>query len=74
MPPAGHCSNGSRVPSYTGRMSLQRILELAADYAGWLVAASVLSFALGLVLAPIRIVRLPADYFTYRHRHTVART
>jgi hypothetical protein len=35
------------------------------------VAGSVLCFVVGLVVAPLLLLRLPADYFTYRRRHAV---
>jgi archaellum biogenesis protein FlaJ (TadC family) len=55
-------------------MLVQRIFDLAVEYAAWLVAGSVLSFLIGVILGPLLIVRLPADYFTYRRRHPVKRT
>jgi hypothetical protein len=52
-------------------MSLERIWELAAEHAAWLVTGSLLSLVIGVVLGPVLILRLPAEYFTYRHRHAV---
>jgi hypothetical protein len=46
-------------------MSVQGLLDLAAGR----VAGSVLSLVIGCVIGPWLILRLPADYFTYRRRH-----
>ncbi|TWU28831.1 putative transmembrane protein (PGPGW) [Novipirellula artificiosorum] len=35
----------------------------------WLIAGSVAMFFASLLAVPAIIVRLPADYFAYRHRH-----
>jgi Putative transmembrane protein (PGPGW) len=50
-------------------MLLERLFELAAEYAPWLVAGSLLSLAIGFLLGPWLLLQLPADYFTYRRRH-----
>jgi Putative transmembrane protein (PGPGW) len=55
-------------------MSFQNILHAIEHYAGWLIVGSVLSFALGVILAPMLIVRLPADYFTHRRRRALAQS
>ena len=35
----------------------------------WLVASSALTFLASLILVPMLVVRIPADYFTHRKRH-----
>ena len=35
----------------------------------WLVATSAFTFIASLVLVPMLVVRIPADYFTHRKRH-----
>ena len=35
----------------------------------WLVASSVFTFVLSLILVPMMVVRIPADYFSYKKRH-----
>lgn len=35
----------------------------------WLAGTSVLTFVAGLVLVPIVVTRIPADYFSHRRRH-----
>ena len=35
----------------------------------WLAGTSVLTFLAGLVLVPIIVTRIPADYFSHRRRH-----
>jgi hypothetical protein len=52
----------------------QRLLDLAAEYAVWLVAGSLLTIAIGIFLGPWLILRLPADYFTYRRRQAMRAT
>ena len=54
-------------------MSLEQAWNLAAEHAGWLVTGSLLSLVVSAVLGPALILRLPAGYFTYRHRHAVAK-
>jgi archaellum biogenesis protein FlaJ (TadC family) len=53
---------------------IQRLLDLAAEYALWLVAGSLLTIAIGIFLGPWLILRLPADYFTYRRRQAMRAT
>ena len=36
----------------------------------WLVASSAATFIVSLILVPMLIVRIPADYFSYKKRHT----
>jgi hypothetical protein len=36
---------------------------------GWLLAASAVTFVATLILVPVLVVRIPADYFTDRRRH-----
>lgn len=52
----------------------QPLLDFAAEYAVWLVAGSLLTIAIGIFLGPWLILRLPADYFTYRRRHALRAT
>jgi hypothetical protein len=47
--------------------------NFAAEHATWLVTGSLLSLVISVILGPALILRLPAGYFTYRHRHAVAR-
>ena len=35
----------------------------------WLVASSAFTFIASLILVPMLVVRIPADYFTHRKRH-----
>jgi len=35
----------------------------------WLVVSSVITFVLSLILVPMMVVRIPADYFSYKKRH-----
>jgi archaellum biogenesis protein FlaJ (TadC family) len=35
----------------------------------WLVASSAFTFLASLILVPMLVVRIPADYFTHRKRH-----
>jgi hypothetical protein len=51
---------------------LERVWSFALEHAGWLVAGSVLSLVISVVLGPALILRLPSGYFTYRHRQAVA--
>jgi hypothetical protein len=55
-------------------MPLQGLPDLAAEYAIWLVAGSLLTLVIGCVIGPWMILRLPADYFTYRRRQAVRAT
>ena len=52
-------------------MLFEKIWDFATAHAGLLVAGSFLSLVISAVLGPALIVRLPAGYFTYRHRHVV---
>jgi len=53
---------------------VQRLLDLAAEYAVWLVAGSLLTIAIGIFIGPWLILRLPADYFTWRRRRAMRAT
>lgn len=53
---------------------VQHLLDLAAEYAVWLVAGSLLTLVIGIVIGPWLILRLPADYFTYRRRRAMRAT
>ena len=35
----------------------------------WLVASSVFTFVFSLILVPMMVVRIPADYFSHKKRH-----
>jgi len=35
----------------------------------WLVASSVFTFIISLILMPMMVVRIPADYFSHKKRH-----
>jgi hypothetical protein len=54
-------------------VSLDEAWKFAADHAAWLVTGSLLSLVISAVLGPALILRLPAGYFTYRHRHAVTK-
>ncbi len=48
--------------------------DFVSAYAGWFVLVSVLSFVAGLVLMPVFVTRIPADYFSQaRQRQRGAR-
>lgn len=38
----------------------------------WLVSISLASFVAGLALAPLLVIRIPADYFSHPHRQRLA--
>jgi hypothetical protein len=52
---------------------LEQIWNFATEHAAWLVTGSLLSLVISLILGPALILLLPAGYFTYRHRHAVAK-
>jgi len=43
-------------------------IELLAEHVGWLVTVSLLAVLLTLVLMPVLITYIPADYFCHHHR------
>ena len=43
-------------------------LEANGAWLGWLGAVSLLTFVGSLALIPVLVARIPADYFTHRHR------
>ena len=45
------------------------LIEFLADNAKWVLAISLVTFVIGLVLVPIFVTRIPTDYFDYRRRH-----
>ncbi len=49
------------------------MLDWLSDHAGILVAVSVLSLVMGVLLAPVLVMRIPQDYFVHHHRHRAAR-
>ncbi len=42
--------------------------DFVSAYAGWFAITSLVSFILGLLLAPVIVSRIPADYFTQPRR------
>lgn len=48
-------------------------LEAVAAHTALLVALSILTMLIGLVLVPALIVRIPEDYFLYDHRHGLSK-
>ncbi len=48
---------------------LSSLIEFLTDNAKWVVATSIVTFVVGLVLVPIFVTRIPTDYFDYRRRH-----
>jgi hypothetical protein len=51
--------------------SVQQLIDIAAEYAAWLVAGSLLMLAIGVFIGPWMVLNLPADYFTYRRRQAM---
>ncbi|HEU4620271.1 MAG TPA: PGPGW domain-containing protein [Gammaproteobacteria bacterium] len=51
---------------------IPNFLQAVEAHAGLLVAASVLTMLIGIVLVPALIIRVPEDYFLYEHRHAVS--
>lgn len=51
---------------------IARFVEFVAEHSAWLVAGSVLSMLVGIVLVPALILRIPADYFRHPRRDVVA--
>lgn len=48
--------------------------EFVGEYTVWLVGLSMLSFIAGLILVPVFIARIPADYFSRPRRHRANRS
>lgn len=53
---------------------LSSLIEFLSNNAQWVVAISIATFVAGLVLVPVFITRIPADYFDYRRRHRLSAT
>jgi MFS family permease len=45
------------------------LIEFLSEHAVWLMTASAIGLAVGLLLVPVFINRIPVDYFTHSHRH-----
>jgi hypothetical protein len=54
-------------------VSLEQVWNFTAEHAALLVTGSLLSLVISAILGPALILQLPAGYFTYRHRHAVAK-
>ncbi len=48
--------------------------EFIGEYTVWLVGLSILSFIAGLILVPVFIARIPADYFSHPRRQRPTRS
>ena len=59
-----------RAPAY-GDPLIARFLEFLVPFIPWLVAASAVSLLIGVVLAPVMILRIPSDYFLPERRVTL---
>jgi len=55
------------------REALIDLIELIAPHVPWLVAASVVSLLLGVLLVPAMILRIPSDYFLPERRVPLAK-
>jgi hypothetical protein len=51
---------------------ISRFLEAVAAHTGLLVALSIVTMVIGLVLVPALIVHIPEDYFLSAHRHALS--
>jgi Putative transmembrane protein (PGPGW) len=51
---------------------IQAILDFAARHAVLFLGISIASFVVSIVLTPWLILRIPANYFTFEHRHRLA--
>ena len=47
---------------------LMSLFEFITDHIEWLIAFSLISAVLTLALVPVLITKIPADYFSHRHR------
>lgn len=52
---------------------LESLMNAVATHAEWLVAGSVATFLVGVLLVPALIVRIPQDYFLYERRRPLSR-
>jgi hypothetical protein len=48
------------------------LLTFVATHAEWLIAASVATFLIGLVLVPAMVLRIPANYFLHDRRRPLS--
>lgn len=48
--------------------ALSTLQDFVSSYAGWLAIISITSFIVGLVLMPVFVSRIPADYFSQSRR------
>jgi Putative transmembrane protein (PGPGW) len=48
------------------------MIDFLKDHAQWIIIFSILSFIATLILVPVIIIRLPADYFSATKRHKKA--
>jgi hypothetical protein len=51
--------------------SIETFLGAVATHAEWLIAASLVTFLVGVLLVPAMIVRIPADYFLHDRRQAL---
>jgi uncharacterized membrane protein len=49
------------------------LLSVVATHAEWLIAASVATFLIGVVLVPAMVLRIPPDYFAHDRRQPLSR-
>jgi heme O synthase-like polyprenyltransferase len=49
-------------------------MTFISENAGWLAGLSLFTFIITLVLVPVLVVRIPADYFSHHHRHRMSAT
>ena len=47
---------------------MDHLIQILTPYAEWLVAISLLTFIGSLLLVPILVIRIPADYFSHNRR------
>ena len=50
----------------------EQVLQFLTDHAGWIVAGSLLGLVVGVLSLPFLVARIPADYFSHRHRHRLS--
>ena len=51
---------------------ISSLITFMLDHAYWLMAISMLSLIVGVVLTPVFISRIPVDYFSHPHRHRLS--
>ncbi|MDX8389536.1 MAG: PGPGW domain-containing protein [Mariprofundaceae bacterium] len=51
---------------------MQILIDYFHEYAAWVVAISLLSFVIGIIMIPILVARIPVDYFSQHKRHRMA--